>query len=763
MSNIVLTAGVRQNLLSLQNTADLMSITQNRLATGKKVNTALDNPSSYFTSQALGDRAGDLNSLLDAVGQGQKVIEQANLGITSLTKMVQNAKALTQQARQAPKPVTTYLPVSQNSDISSIGNLGGSEAIATTSSATFGGNTVSYSPVAKTIAAATATFTETLGQVQGTDNTPVNSAVGNLVINVAGTDYTIALGAGDTGAALLTKINNVVGAAGANLVEATYAGTGELQLTAINSSVDFTISNTSTAQVLTDLGITGGAAGTSTSLLDHVGAGKTLSFTGTIGTTTVSKTVTIGTGGPATGQVKSLAELSTWVNNNLSVLGSTAQLNVTNPAAGGTSVTGSFSLEMAAGLTNTVTVAGDATFSDSFKPGGISGTYNSAPTFLDLGNAKGYDFTNGGNITINVNGSVQTVGLSSGDRLADIINKLKSNATLDNNLVFADDGAGHLQITAKNADVDFAISPNTVSNALGLTQDAVTTNDCPSTSLLDLLNAKLGGTAAGQTLTIAVNGGTAQTLTFGNDPTQPNQVSTMAEFKTALATLSGISATLAGSVLNFNVPSNTSQTSLTVSGSNNGAIAAAFGLTVGNQTGAASPTQDNATRTSLQNDYNGVLVQIDNLVKDSSYNGINLLFSDELKIIFNENGSSSLTITGVKFDASGLGLAPVNGSNGAGFQDDSIVDATLTKLEAALGNLRSQASRFGSNLSTVQTRQDFTKNLINTLQTGADNLVLADTNEEGANMLALQTRQQLSTTALSLANQASQAVLRLFG
>ena len=77
--------------------------------------------------------------------------------------------------------------------------------------------------------------------------------------------------------------------------------------------------------------------------------------------------------------------------------------------------------------------------------------------------------------------------------------------------------------------------------------------------------------------------------------------------------------------------------------------------------------------------------------------------------------------------------------------------------------MRTQASAFGANLTTVQTRQDFTKDLINTLQTGADNLVLADTNEEGANLLALQTRQQLSTTALSLAAQADQAVLRLFG
>jgi flagellin-like hook-associated protein FlgL len=88
---------------------------------------------------------------------------------------------------------------------------------------------------------------------------------------------------------------------------------------------------------------------------------------------------------------------------------------------------------------------------------------------------------------------------------------------------------------------------------------------------------------------------------------------------------------------------------------------------------------------------------------------------------------------------------------------------TLSSIDAALTKLRAQASAFGSTLTTVQTRQDFTKHLINVLQTGADNLVLADTNEEGANLLALQTRQSLSTTALSLANQSNQAVLKLFG
>jgi flagellin len=186
----------------------------------------------------------------------------------------------------------------------------------------------------------------------------------------------------------------------------------------------------------------------------------------------------------------------------------------------------------------------------------------------------------------------------------------------------------------------------------------------------------------------------------------------------------------------------------------------ALGLTSGITTPVSTVVTPNDTRSSLQNDYNNLLTQIDQLANDSSYNGINLLSGDSLKVVFNGDGSSSLTISGVKFNAIGLGLSSISGT---GFQDNKVINDTLTTIGTALTNLRTQSSKFGSNLTTVQTRQDFTKNVITTLQTGADNLVLADTNEEGANLLALQTRQQLSTTALSLANQASQAVLRLFG
>src|SRR5436190_19125251 len=103
-SNVTLSASVRQNLLSLQNTAALSSITQNRLATGKKVNSALDNPGNFFTSQSLNNRASDLNSLLDSIGQAQQTLGAADQGISSLTKLVESAKSIAKQARQASQP-----------------------------------------------------------------------------------------------------------------------------------------------------------------------------------------------------------------------------------------------------------------------------------------------------------------------------------------------------------------------------------------------------------------------------------------------------------------------------------------------------------------------------------------------------------------------------------------------------------------------------------------------------------------------------------
>lgn len=505
---VTLSAGVRQNLLSLQQTADLMASTQNRLATGKKVNSALDNPANFFTSQGLQNRAGDLNSLLDSIGLAQKTLQAADQGLTSLTKLVQSAKSIAQQARSVSQPAIPYAAVNS-------------------------------------------------------------------------------------------------------------AGTADITTEAVGS---FT---TSAAHPAT---YTGG----------------TISFT-------------------------------------VNVDG--ADVNLTTAA-----------------------------IADDSDGATVAAAINAAIT----GNAT----TNG-------------------------------RVTAD----FGTTTANRLTIAADDADVDIEITASALTASLGLTADASTDRAVNSTNLLDGL-AGLDG----QALTVTANGGNAVTVNFGSDT---GEVSTLAELTTAL-TGSGVSASIVTSggndVLQLTVAATTNgtQTSLAVSGS----AAATFGLSTTTATGTAgAPTTTDASRADYQSQFNALLTQIDQLAKDTSFNGVNLLNGDDLKVVFNEKGTSSLTISGVTFDAAGLGLTAVSGT---GFQTNANIDTTLASVDTALNTLRTQASSFGSSLTTVQTRQDFTKSLITTLQTGADSLVLADTNEEGANLLALQTRQQLSTTALSLANQANQAVLRLF-
>ncbi len=178
--------------------------------------------------------------------------------------------------------------------------------------------------------------------------------------------------------------------------------------------------------------------------------------------------------------------------------------------------------------------------------------------------------------------------------------------------------------------------------------------------------------------------------------------------------------------------------------------------------GAGTPTADPASqaiRANLVSQYNNIITQITTTAQDSSFNGINLLNGDNLKLTFNETGKSTLNITGVTYNAAGLGLT--NLVSGTDFLDNNSANATIAKISAASSALRTEASSLGSNLSVVQIRQDFSKNLINVLQTGSSNLTLADTNEEAANSQALSTRQSIAVSALALANQSQQSVLQL--
>jgi flagellin-like hook-associated protein FlgL len=499
MSDVTLSSAVRNNLLSLQNTADLMSKTQERLATGLKVNSALDNPTNFFNASALNSRAGDLGRLLDGVSNATQTLEAADNGIEAITKLVESAQATARQALQTPGTV------------------------------------------------------ETAASVEG-------SALANDTAAVA---------------------------------------TGSTGLTGSNDS----------ATVFT--------------------AGETVSID--IGGTSRTYEFVANQGDSASGSNVAIA---------LNTTGGAAAIDIDT-------VLGAIQSDVQANIDSDATVALDS-----------------------------------GTITVN------TVGVGSGD------------------LTIGGTGNAEFGGSATYTDTNAALA------------------------------------ASSDSFTVQFGSAAASTIDLSS-------VNSVEELTTALSSVSGV--TYDATDGRVEITASNTDDSIVIAGTG----AAAAGLTAG----TTAPTSEvNAERGEFVSQYNELMGQIDELAEDAGFNGVNLLNGDDLSVIFNEDGSSTLSITGVSFDAAGLGLSELAST---GLDTDASINSTLDSLDSAISSLRSQASEFGSNLSIVETREDFTKSMINTLETGAANLTLADTNEEGANLLALQTRQSLSSTSLSLASQADQNVLRL--
>jgi flagellin len=562
MSGIVLSASVRQNLLSLQSTAALLATTQNDLATGNKVNSALDNPTNFFTSQSLNNRASDIGNLLDSIGNGVQVLQAANTGITSLESLVQSAQSVATQALQT---------------------------------------TIGYS---------------------------------------SKSSFTVALGAG-------ASATNLFG--GTTISSASFVGT----------AVDSTLT-TATA-------ITG-----STALLTTNNANA---ITATIAN-----------------------------NDTLTVDGHTItfKTGATPAAAAGTS-----------GLVGNVLTDGN----------GNSTVYIGTGTTTDLLTA--IDIATGAQTaTINTGTGVATLGTGTG-----------TASTVSG-------GALHIS-TGTASDLSISSSNTSLLASLGIGSGTATTTFARSSSSNSAL-------VLGSALSIAAVGtGTATSLTFG---TLANQVSNLNQLNSDLAA-NNLQATVDANG-NLTIQTDNDNASQSIGTIGGGAL-----FTGKIATGPVQDAAAQATRAGLVSQYNNILSQITTTSQDSSFNGINLLNGDSLKLVFNETGSSTLSITGTTFNAPGLGLSSL--VVGTDFIDNNATNKVLTSLQNASSSLRAEASTLGSNLSVVQIRQDFNKNLINVLQTGASNLTLADPNEEAANSQALSTRQSIAVSALALANQSQQSVLQL--
>jgi flagellin len=818
MAGIVLSSSVRQNLLSLQSTADLLATTQNRLATGKKVNTALDNPTNFFTASSLDARASDINNLLDGIGNGVQVLQAANTGISSLQKLVDSAKSVANQALQTTVGYSAKSSVSVDINGATADNILGTGApiddtfagIARTNnqSTIYSATNALGSVVAATnqTAYTSANFTganvnndDTGGADPVTASTLLAGAAGagsnNLATNVTaadtltvnGTIINFKSGGGTTGSAAAGTLDIDVTVADVDdildAIDAITGGTSSVNGTGglvigTGTASDLTISGT--ANIRTALGLGAGvsqARGGGVTNTSAITTGTTL-LSGTqvpggldglsSGLTTAdylivnNKTITFHAGNGNTGSIGA-NNLSIGLGNGdiddvLSAIGTatggTATINGAGRISLTTSLVGDISLAGSAagtltklGLSSTTSVTRTAAATPpltgaTLLSGTASTSSDALTTAFDVGdtitvNGQNLTFTASGlasgNNQINIDDDVQT--------LLSKIDVLSGNTGVGAVASSVSGGAITLH-TGTASDLTISSSNAGALAALGLGAGVSQTRDT-GTSPLNGLTLSIGSTG----------GGTTTNLTFGSGV---GQVKSLNDLNSKLSS-NNLQATLAqdGTLTITTSNDAASSTIGTIGGTASLSGQAFFGLSGSAPVADATAT---AQRNDLVNQYNNILDQIATTAQDASFNGINLLGGDTLKLTFNETGKSKLNISGVNFNAAGLGLASLAVGD---FKDNESVQQVVGGLNTASSTLRQQASAFGSNLSIVQIRQDFSKNLINVLQTGSSNLTLADTNEEAANSQALSTRQSIAVSALALANQSQQSVLQL--
>ena len=560
-SDVVLTSALRSNLLSLQNTQRLIDTTQLRLATGLKVNSALDNPQNFFASQSLNNRASDLSRLLDGISQSIRTVETADGGVTALTSLIEQAQAITNQARDELAASEGEARITGDTDLSGIADLTSLANIA----------------------------------VDADFNIVTTDDSGNQIFQ------DIQINAGDTAESLAAEITNAF---------------------ADNENGEITASVTSEGLISIE-----SSDGRSFRIVDDTNAG------------------------------------------------------------GGTAVT----------------LAG----------------------FQDLGLGDFFaDETRGAgtlaSTTVVAGNSVESISLFEGS--GDVV---EAGDTIAGNYTDADGNAALVLDVASDIDITVTLTDGTVLNTAGATATTDTFQD-----FIDEIN----GTAAFDGF-----------------------VEASFDSNTGRLSVTSLSDEVAN--VEFNV---------TLAGAAN---TETFSIGLGDGSGNLDPIDQPAAGTydqvfrfnsstqaldALAGDYNTLRSQIDDLVNDAQYRGINLLNGDDLVTFFNENNTSSLTTEGVDFTANGLSLTE------ATFRSSEEIELTATQARTALNDVRSFGSSLANDLAIITARRDFTEQTVNTLQAGADDLTVADQNEEGANLLALQTRQQLGVTSLSLAAQSQQSVLALF-
>jgi flagellin len=784
MSGITLSASVRQNLLSLQSTSNLLAQTQERLSTGNKVNSALDNPTNYFTASALNNRAGDISDLLDSIGNGVQVLQAANTGITSLQSLIANAKSVANQALQASSGYSTKSNFSATVTGATAANLLGTTSTTAAAGGVITAGTFSTIDVSGTGSAATsgsltagafsapldvsnagspATHAALTGTVNLNTTAPADAGVGNDITFTINSKTVTLVGGSGTGAGStfsLADIKTAINGTALVGVTATDDGSGHLVLTSTGTA--------GAADGITTTGLATAGLGIADGTNVHTGAADA------VAAASVSFGVKVDAGSVQTVTISA----ATLASYNSAPANSGTQITNTSSGltAGDVAKIANFQLG-----TSTVSVVGGALKFSSASTGTSSnvvisalattGTVTNTTGVANATGTAGAASTPAASLafSVSVDGAAHNVSLSAAALTAYNAAPANSAALITNaaSALNAADVAKIVNFQVGSSVASVVTGALTFTSAPGSTHSvatsAVTTAGAATGSTGITAQSAVSGTdpvttggLTGETLTIgSTAGGTATSITFG---TGAGKIQTLDQLNTALQSNNLLaSVDTSGKI--------TIQTTNDVASSTIGTIGGTATTTSGSPflaATASAPVQSaeaQSSRAGLVTQYNLIIQQIQTTAQDSSFNGVNLLNGDQLKLVFNETGSSTLNIQGVQDDPAGLNLSKL--TSGTDFIDNASTNKVLSTLTNASNQLRAQASSLGSNLSIVQIRQDFSKNLINVLQTGASNLTLADTNQEAANSQALSTRQSIAVSALALANQSQQGVLQL--
>ena len=709
MSGISLTASMRSNLLSLQNISGQVSSTQNKLATGNKVNSAIDNPSSYYTARSLNNRADDLNALLDSMGQAVSTIKAATTALEAAAGFLEQASAVATQALETAKiPSKSYFEE----------KVGENGAVVTT---------------AQELKDAIAAGKETIC-VYGKIDLGDISTTGGLTLKenqkLVGVGY---FGNYDTDTNKFSSISATANAASKNLIDITKDGC-----------------------VVSDLSLSH-ATENSSVLLNAInidGCGEDKQYSTTL------KNLDIITGGPEVSGSKPSIRISNRSNTNFE---------------------------------GKIFISASGFYADGVLSSSSSvNIQDSSQIFIKI---------NGNGTGISLNSTIFNVGVKANLNIQ-TTTSAGNGMQLLNNSLFTSDSKGNVNIKSlgggiKIYDSSMDINFDTIFNLEAKTSGVYISNGFFNINKNSQVNIQ-SSFVVGITTT---NGGCCNifgnlTINSKNQGFINNSSSNITIMSTAQIYISGtntcfannrdtgqgpnILGIAAGAKLAFEKDgktdwyevkedyedkntSTTTDNNITAANANdklNLESTSAWELPEKVEVDfAEGGSNDDTAKQDLADagkNYQEIINQYDALINDSMYKGINLLQNDKLTVKFNETNTADLSVQGKDMSSQALGFKTFD------WQTQADIADSLAEIANALKSIRNYSAELGNNYSIITTRQDFTESLINVLTEGADKLTLADMNEESANMLALQTRQQLAINSLSLASQASQSILKLF-